>query len=72
METHTAITLLTIADTLLTIVILTILVLAIVLLFKVSKLIRNLNHISDNVVAATAWLSPVKVFTQASKIFRKK
>lgn len=71
METHTAITLLTIAVSLLTLVILTILTLAVVLLFKVKKLLRNVNHITTNVAAASAWMSPVKVFSAAYQVFKK-
>jgi len=71
MEIQTAITLLTIAVILLSVVIVAILALGVVLLFKVNKLVRNANHITNNIVSATAWLSPVKVFGEAFKAFNK-
>jgi hypothetical protein len=71
MDTHTSIVLLTIAVCLLTVVIVAILVLAIVLLIKIAKLVRNVNHISDNVVEITSWMTPTRLIGTLFKIIKR-
>lgn len=72
MEIQVAITLLTIIVALLSIVIIAIMIFGIIVLAKLKKFIKNANRITDNVVSATAWLSPVKIFSEASRIFKRK
>ena len=70
METATAISLLTVNVIVLSIVILVLLIIVVVLLIKLSKLINNLQHVSDNVAKATEWLSPQKIFSEIIHVFR--
>jgi hypothetical protein len=71
MET-TIITLLTIAVILLSIVIIALLAAVVMVVVKVNRIAKSLDDITSNVASATAWLSPMKLFSEAAKIFRKK
>jgi hypothetical protein len=71
MDTDVVITLLTITVILLSIVILAMLVAMTIVLVKVQRLVKNINAVMDNVASATEWLSPVKVISYVSKLFRK-
>jgi hypothetical protein len=71
MESHTVITLLTIAVTLLSIVIVGLLVAAIVLLVKVRQVAKKLNVVLANASKATEWFSPAKLFYEARRAFHR-
>ena len=42
----------------------------IVLMIKLTKVISNVQEVSENVSKATEWLSPAKVFGELSHFFR--
>ena len=71
MDMELTITLLTIAVILLSVVIIALLVAVIVVLIKVRQLTKTVNNVLNNVSVATEWLSPVKLFREAQRIFRK-
>lgn len=71
MDSDIIITLLTIAVTLLSIVIVGLLVTAIVVLVKVRQMTKKLNLVLANVGKATEWLSPAKLFAEARRAFHK-
>lgn len=71
MESNTVITLLTIAVTLLSVVIVGLLVAAIVVLVKVRQMTKKLNVVLANAAKATEWFSPSKLFYEARRAFHK-
>lgn len=71
MEAQTVITLLTITVVLLSVVIITLLVLAIWVLVKIKSIAQKADNITSNLVAATDWLVPSRVFRELAKVFRK-
>lgn len=71
MEANTIVVLLTVTVILLSIVIIAMLATLVIVLVKLNHLVKNLNATATHVAAATEWLSPVKVFSYASKMFRR-
>lgn len=67
----TAITLLTVTVILLSVVIVALLVTLIVVLVKVNRAVNTVNAVGRNIASATEWLSPVKIFQEAAKAFRR-
>ena len=70
-EIATAITLLTVNLIVLSIVIVAMMVATIVLVVKMNKIASNVQETTDNLVRATNWLSPVKVFNALAMAIRK-
>ncbi len=66
-----SIVLLTVVVVLLSVVILALLISAVVLLVKLRRIANQAEEITQNVAAATAWLSPTTVFSAAVRAFRK-
>lgn len=66
-----AITLLSIIVGLLSVVIIALLSILIALLLKIRQLARRVDVITTNVARASEWLSPTKVFSEISQLFRK-
>lgn len=71
MDTNLAITLLTITVVILSVVIVAMLTVATLVLIKVQRIIRSIDAITQNLSAATEWLSPVSVVSNLAKLFRK-
>ena len=71
MESDTVITLLTIAVSLLSLVIIGLLTAAIVLLVKVRQMAKKLNVVLANASKATELLSPAKLFYEARRAFHR-
>jgi hypothetical protein len=71
MESNTVITLLTIAVTLLSVVIIGLLVAAIIVLVKIRQMAKKLNIVFENAAKATEWFSPAKLFYTARRAFHK-
>jgi hypothetical protein len=71
MDADIVITLLTIVVTLLSLVILSLLIAVIIVLVKVRQMAKKLDLVFANVGKASDWLSPVKLFYEARRIFRK-
>ena len=71
MDTNVVITLLTITVVLLSIVIIALLTAAVIVLVKVQRVVKNLDQIMQNVADASDWLSPMKMLTYVSRLFRK-
>lgn len=44
----------------------------IALLTKLKRLVNRAEAVTHNIAQATEWLSPVKVFTEVARLFRKK
>jgi hypothetical protein len=42
-----------------------------VVLLKVRHVLKNIEAITSNIASASDWISPVKLFSQAAKLFRK-
>lgn len=42
------------------------------LLTKLKRLVNRAEVVTHNIAQATEWLSPVKVFTEVARLFRKK
>lgn len=72
MDMTVLVTLLTIAVVLLSLVIVALLVAITVVLIKLRRLINHIDTVMQNIAAASDWLSPIKVFGQVSKLFRKR
>lgn len=72
MEVSTAITLLTINLVVLSLVIILVIVAAIILVVKLNKIARNVQQTTNNVANITEWFSPVKVFGELVKAFKKR
>jgi hypothetical protein len=71
MDTNLLITLLSIAVILLAVVIITWLTAVTLVLFRLRQLLKDIEAITTNVASASEWLSPVKVLSQITKLFRK-
>lgn len=71
MDMNVLVTLLTIAVVLLSLVIIALLVAVTVVLVKLRRLINHIDVVMQNIAAASDWLSPIKIFSQISKLFRK-
>lgn len=71
-DAQTIIVLLTIIAALLSIVILVLLGTVISLLIRINAIMKKIDKITMNVASATDWLSPAKVFSEITKLFRKK
>lgn len=71
MESDVIITLLTIAVTLLSLVIIGLLVTVIIVLVKFRQMTKKLNFVLANVGKATDWLVPAKLFAEVRRTFRK-
>ncbi len=71
MESNTIIVLLTVTVILLSVVIVAVLAALIIALVRLNKLVKSITATASNVAAASEWLSPVKIFSYASKLFRK-
>lgn len=67
-----AITLLTIVVTMLSVIIAVLLAVIIVVLVKLNHIASQAKVITDNLSSATAWLSPMTVFSAAARAFRKR
>jgi hypothetical protein len=67
MDIPTAIILLTVNVTVLSVVIVLLLIVAIILIIKLNKVASNAQQITTNVAHITEWFSPVKVFTEITK-----
>lgn len=67
-----AIILLTVIVTMLSVIIAVLLALVIIVLAKLNKLAGQVKVITENVSSATAWLSPMTVFSAAARAFRKR
>jgi len=72
MEVSTAIALLTINLVVLSLVIILVIVAAIVLVVKLNKIASNVQQTTNNVANITEWFSPVKVFGELFKVFKKR
>jgi len=70
-DNSTIVVLLTVTVILLSIVIIAMLAALIVVLVKLNQLVKNVNATATHVAEATEWLSPVKVFGYAAKMFRR-
>lgn len=70
-DSNTIIVLLTATVILLSIVIIVMLVTVTIVLLKLNKLAKNVNATAHHLASATEWLSPVKVFGYASRLFRR-
>lgn len=68
---NTIVILLTVTVILLSIVIIALLATVTIVLLKLNQLAKNVNVTAQHVAAATEWLSPVKVFGYASRMFRR-
>lgn len=71
MDMNVLVTLLTVAVVLLSIVIVALLAVMTIVLVKVHRIVKTLDAITQNVASATDWLSPVKVFNQIVRLFRR-
>lgn len=71
MEGNTIVVLLTVTVILLSVVIIALLAALTLVLVKLNHLVKSVNATATNLAAATEWLSPMKVFSYASKMFRK-
>ena len=71
-DAQTIIVLLTIIAALLSIVILVLLGTIISLLIRINAIMKKVDKITMNAASATDWLSPAKVFSEITKLFRKK
>jgi len=72
MEVTTAISLLTINLIVLSLVIILVIVAAIVLVVKLNKIAKNIQQTTTHVANITEWFSPVKVFSELVKVFKKR
>lgn len=70
-DINVLVTLLTIAVILLSVVIIALLVAMTVVLVKINRLIKNIDDVVNNIASASEWLSPVKILSYISNIFRK-
>ena len=71
-DIQTAIVLLSIIVGLLSVIIVTLLAVVIALLVRLNTGMKSVSKITTNVASATEWLSPTKVFSEISGLFRKK
>lgn len=71
MELNTIVVLLTVTVILLSVVIIAMLAALTIVLIKLNHLAKTVNATADHLANATEWLSPAKVFTYASKLFRR-
>ncbi|NLA43057.1 hypothetical protein GX865_02785 [Candidatus Saccharibacteria bacterium] len=67
-----AIILLTVIVVMLSVIILILLALIIAVLAKMRRLADKAEAVTNNLVSATAWLSPTTVFSAAVRAFRRK
>ncbi len=67
-----AIVLLTVVVVILSVITLVLLALVVTILMKLRKLADRAELVTQNLVSATAWLSPTTVFSAAARAFRKK
>ncbi len=72
MEVSTAITLLTINLIVLSAVIILVIIAAIILVVKLNKIASNVQQTTNNVANITEWFSPVKLFGEIFKLFKKR
>ena len=70
-EMQVLIILLSIIVTILSVMVLVLIGLAIALLIKFRKIVQRVDAITTNVVSATEWLSPTKVFGEVARMFGK-
>lgn len=71
MTDSTVITLLTINLIVVSVVVVALLIVVIAVLVKVKKISKNVDHITTNLVSASSWINPSKLFSEAVNIFRK-
>lgn len=71
-DVQTAIILLSVIVGLLSILIIVLFGVVIALLLKLRKIAQRIESITVNVERATEWLSPTKVFSEISNLFRRK
>jgi hypothetical protein len=70
-ESNTIVVLLTVTVILLSVVIIAMLAALTIVLIKLNHLAKRVNATADHLATATEWLSPVKVFGYASRMFRR-
>ena len=70
-DSSTIIVLLTITVIILSIVIVALLATVTVLLFRLNRIAKSIEAVSNNLAEATEWLSPVKLFSTIFDVFRK-
>lgn len=70
-DVQTVIVLLSIIVGILSFVVVVLLTLVIILLVKANRVVKRVDAITTNVARATEWLSPTKVFSEISNLFRK-
>lgn len=71
MDSDVIITLLTVAVTLLSLVIVGLLIAVIIVLVKIRQMTKKMNLVLANVGKATDWLVPAKLFAEARRAFHK-
>jgi len=71
-DIQTTIILLSIIVGLLSVIIVALLVVVITLLVRINAIMKSVGRITTNGASATEWLSPTKVFSEISGLFRKK
>ena len=71
-DMQTVIVLLSIIVTILSAMVIVLLVLVTVLLVKIRKIALTVDTVTTNIVKATEWLSPTKVFSEISQLFGKR
>jgi hypothetical protein len=72
MDISTAITLLTVNLIVVSVVIVLLLVVVIVLIVKLNKIAHSVQQTTANIATATEWFSPVKLFGEVAKLFKKR
>ena len=70
-DSSTIIVLLTVTVIILSVVIVALIATVTVLLFRLNRIAKSIEAVSNNLAEATEWLSPVKLFSTALSIFRK-
>lgn len=71
-EMQVVIILLSIIVTMLSVMVLVLIGAMIALFIKFRKIVQRVDTITTNVVSATEWLSPTKVFSEVAHLFRKR
>lgn len=70
-EMQVLIILLSIIVTILSVMVLVLIGLTIALLVRFRKIVQRVDAITTNIVSATDWLSPAKVFSEITHLFGK-
>jgi len=70
-DSSTIIVLLTVTVIILSIVIVALIATVTVLLFRLNKIAKNIEAVSNHIAEATEWFSPAKLFSTIVSVFRK-